>query len=242
MTQYTIDIGATPDDGQGDPLRTAFDYTNLNFDQVFAAGPVLSNVAIANNTIRTTNSNGNLILAPNGIGKIQANAAVVPALDNIYDLGSPSQRFNSIYIGTGGLNILGSLTFGNITVNNISSTGFMSAGGNVTGNYILGNGALLTGVITSSSSISNGTSNITVVSSGGNITVGVGGTSNVTVFSSTGVRVSGIISSTGNIIANASSYFIGDGSQLTGVGIGPQGITVTQGAVGKQGATGAGTQ
>ena len=58
MTQYTIDIGATPNDGQGDPLRTAFDYTNLNFDQIFASGPVLSNVAIANNTIRTINSNG----------------------------------------------------------------------------------------------------------------------------------------------------------------------------------------
>ena len=58
MTQYTIDIGAVPDDGQGDPLRTAFSYVNQNFDQVFAAGPVLSNVTIANNTIRTTNNNG----------------------------------------------------------------------------------------------------------------------------------------------------------------------------------------
>ena len=96
MTQYTIDIGAEPDDGQGDPLRTAFSYTNQNFDQVFAAGPVLSNVAIANNTIRTINSNGNLILSPNGIGKIQVTNTIVPSWDNVYDLGSPTQRFNSI--------------------------------------------------------------------------------------------------------------------------------------------------
>ena len=46
MTQYVINIGAIPNDGTGDPLRTAFNETNLNFDQVFAAGPVLSNVQI----------------------------------------------------------------------------------------------------------------------------------------------------------------------------------------------------
>ena len=139
MTQYTIDIGATPDDGQGDPLRTAFDYTNLNFDQIFASGPVLSNVAIANNTIRTINSNGNLILAPDGIGKIQLNATPVPSLDDVYDLGSPTQRFNTIYVGTGGLNITDIFVSGNITANSISTTGLISSSGNVAGNYILGN-------------------------------------------------------------------------------------------------------
>ena len=41
MAQLIIDIGAVPDDGQGDPLRTAFDYTNNNFTQIFSSGPVL---------------------------------------------------------------------------------------------------------------------------------------------------------------------------------------------------------
>ena len=76
------------------------------------------------------------------------------------------------------------------------AVGSVSAIGNVTGNYILGNGALLTGVSTTSSNINNGTSNVTVVSSGGNITVGVGGTGNVAVFSTTGMVL------TGNITAN----------------------------------------
>lgn len=70
----------------------------------------------------------------------------------------------------------------------------VSASGNVTGNYILGNGALLTGVITSVANINSGTSNVTVVSSGGNVTVGVGGTSNVAVFATTGTYVTGIVS------------------------------------------------
>jgi hypothetical protein len=71
MTQYVINIGAIPNDGTGDPLRTAFNETNLNFDQVFAAGPVGSNVQIANNTIKTINTNGNLVLAPNGTGMVK---------------------------------------------------------------------------------------------------------------------------------------------------------------------------
>ena len=49
------------------------------------------------------------------------------------------------------------------------------------------------------SSISNGTSNVTVVSSGGNVTVGIGGTGNVAVFATTGEYVTGLISATGNI-------------------------------------------
>ena len=62
--------------------------------------------------------------------------------------------------------------------------------------------------------ISNGTSNVQVVSSGGNVTVGVAGTSNVAVFSTGGAQVSGNISATGNITGN---YFVGNGSALTGV-------------------------
>ena len=98
MTQYVINIGALPNDGTGDPLRTAFNETNLNFNQIFTAGPVLSNVQIANNTILTTNTNGNLVLAPNGIGVVQSNVSIVPNASNIRNLGSNAQRWSSWYI------------------------------------------------------------------------------------------------------------------------------------------------
>jgi len=132
MTQYSIDIGAVPDDGQGDPLRTAFNYTNLNFDQIFTAGPVLSNVAIANNTIRTINSNGDLILAPNGIGRVQIKTSLVPSFDNVYDLGSPTARFNAIYVGSGGFNVPSITVPGNVTANNIIGNTSVISGGNIT--------------------------------------------------------------------------------------------------------------
>jgi hypothetical protein len=88
-----------------------------------------------------------------------------------------------------------------LTVSNTGTfvSGLISATGNVTGNYILGNGSLLTGVVTSLANINNGTSNVTVVSSGGNVTVGIGGTSNVAVFSTSGLDVTGRVSATGNV-------------------------------------------
>lgn len=88
---------------------------------------------------------------------------------------------------------------GNVYGNNIIATGFVSAAGNVTGNYILGNGSLLSGIITSATSISNGTSNVNITTSNGNVSVGVNGSGNIAVFASTGALVTGIVSASGNI-------------------------------------------
>jgi hypothetical protein len=86
---------------------------------------------------------------------------------------------------------------GNVTGGNILTGGIVSATGNITGSFILGNGSQLTGV--DATQIVNGTSNARVVSSGGNIAVGIGGTSNVAVFATTGTYVTGLISATGDI-------------------------------------------
>ena len=51
------------------------------------------------------------------------------------------------------------------------------------------------------SAISNGTSSISVVSSGGNISTSVNGTANVVVFAQTGEYITGLISATGNVTA-----------------------------------------
>jgi filamentous hemagglutinin len=93
---------------------------------------------------------------------------------------------------------------------------------NITGGYILGNGALLTGVSTSSSNINSGTSNVTVVSSGGNVAVGIGGTANVAVYATTGEYVTGLISASGNVTG---------GNLLTGGTISATGAISTAGNV-----------
>jgi hypothetical protein len=101
-----------------------------------------------------------------------------------------------VFNDSGAANSTSGLTF-NKTTNAFSSTGNISATGNISGDYVLGNGYFLTGVITSVANINFGTSNVTVVSSGGNITVGVAGTSNVVVFSSGGANITGNLSVSG---------------------------------------------
>lgn len=47
MAQQTINIGASPNDGTGTPLRTAFDYTNQNFTELYTAtGPSGNNIVV----------------------------------------------------------------------------------------------------------------------------------------------------------------------------------------------------
>ena len=105
----------------------------------------------------------------------------------------------------GGLTVTGIVSSSsNVVGANIVTVGAVTATGNVTGNYVLGNGALLTGVITSVANINSGTSNVTVLSSGGNILVGVGG-ANIVRFTSGGIE-NAQANSTSNI-GNATSYF-----------------------------------
>ena len=118
--QQVINTGAMPNDGTGDPLRTAFNDTNLNFDQIFAAGPVLSNIQIANNSISTLNTNGNLVLNPNGTGAVQTNAHIVPDNTRIRNLGSSSKLWNYLYAQN--INVAGIATIANVSI----------SGGNIT--------------------------------------------------------------------------------------------------------------
>jgi hypothetical protein len=115
------------------------------------------------------------------------------------------------YVAATGVWSVTTNTGANVSANNVTTTSAITAGtdvyafgditaaGNITGDYILGNGALLSGVITSVSNINLGTSNVTVVSSGGNVTVGIGGSSNIAVFSTDGLAVTGTASASGNI-------------------------------------------
>ena len=77
-----------------------------------------------------------------------------------------------------------------------------SVTGNVTASYLLGNAALVSGL--SATSISNGTSNVSVLSSGGNILIGVG-SANIVLFTSAGIQ-NGQGNATGNI-GNSTGYF-----------------------------------
>jgi hypothetical protein len=198
MAQIIIDIGATPDDSLGTPLRQAFADINQMFSEVYVAGPVDSNVQIANNAITTTVVNSNLVLNPSGIGKIQANNSIVPAVNDVYELGSPTQRFNSIYLGSGGFDITG----------NLEITGSIVAAANiVAGDFFIGNGALLTGITSDSTRIVNGTSNVQVYQNG-NVAITIDNISNTAVFASDSFTVNTDAVFNGNLTVNGNVKYI----------------------------------
>jgi len=212
--QIIIDIGAVANDGTGDPLRTAFGYVNDNFSNVWATGVANSNVAFSGNKILTTNTNGNLVLAPNGIGKVQANVDIIPNANNTLSLGALGKRWNTVYAQY--------LDVANITVSgDVDLAGDVVIDGNLTVN------GTTTTLNTSNVDIEDkqitlafGSPNVTVANGAG-IHV-AGANANITYLSSNdswnlnkSLSVNGNISTfTGNVQAN---YFIGNGSQLTSV-------------------------
>jgi len=69
MVQEVINLGASPNDGTGDPLRTALQKTNNNFSQLFVTVGT-SNLSILGNSIVSNTTNGNVNIVPNGTGNV----------------------------------------------------------------------------------------------------------------------------------------------------------------------------
>ena len=72
MSQQTINIGSAANDGTGDPLRTAFDKINDNFNEVYDKLGVssLSDITLTGSTRTNTITNGDLTIDANGTGKV----------------------------------------------------------------------------------------------------------------------------------------------------------------------------
>jgi len=98
MARQTINVGTNQDDGTGDLLRDAFVKVNTNFTELYSemGGDSLSNLNFDGNTISTDNTNADLILNPNGTGKIVADGHVRLTLQS----GDPTADTSSGYIYT----------------------------------------------------------------------------------------------------------------------------------------------
>ena len=125
MAQQIIDLGTSANAGDGDNLRSAMDKTNDNFTEVYTAGPVGSNISITNNSISSTNTNGNITLATDGTGVIQISNDIIPDVNNTRWIGSANVRPFGIYVGTAGVisnGPLGLPTYANASVRDSTIT------------------------------------------------------------------------------------------------------------------------
>ena len=225
MAQELINVGAAPNDGLGDPIRTAFIKTNNNFTELF--GTVGGNIAgIANGTsnVNIATINGNITVGVGGTANItqfttagQLVTGTVTATGNIagnYILGNGA-LLTGLPAAYSNANVAAYLpTYsGDITAGNVSATG------NITAGFFTGNGAGLTGVIATSNvgaatQLANGTTSFNIPVVNGNVVGNVGANTSVYIFTDAGANVAGYVNATGNITGN---YILGNGSQLTGL-------------------------
>jgi hypothetical protein len=128
MSQQFINIGATPNDGLGDPIRTAFQKTNNNFSQLF---PIANVVAITGNGISVTgNVSGNYFIGNGafltGISSTYGNANVANYLPTF----SGNLTSLNTITATGNVtasNFIGNLSDGTSKIS-IASSGNVSVG------------------------------------------------------------------------------------------------------------------
>jgi len=218
-TQQQIDYGAAANDGTGDPLRTAFIKTDDNFDNIWSAGPVGSNITIINNTVQANDTNGNLILSPNGIGVVQTNSKLLPRLNNTYDLGSTALKYRAGYFGTGGLTVDGNVSItGNLTAGNISYTSNVFVG-DLEGSVFADDSTVMVDAIDNvlyagRAAISGNVSATYFIGNGSQLTGMAATYGNANVVANLAALGSNPVSTTGNVSAN---YFVGNGSLLTGM-------------------------
>ena len=114
------------------------------------------------------------------------------------------------------LSASGNVTGANVNATTMIATGNITSSGNISGSFLLGNGSQLTGLsaAVSVTKIENGTSNVQIGASGGNVSFQVGGTANVVIVDTTTLYANvsvGQIAKTGtNAVGNigsASNYF-----------------------------------
>ena len=110
MTQQTINLGTSANAGDGDNLRSAMDKTNDNFTELYGANSVSSNLAFSGQTISSYNTNGDIILGPDGTGTIRIAQDLIPDVNNTRQIGNANVRPLTVYVGSGGVISQGPLT------------------------------------------------------------------------------------------------------------------------------------
>ncbi len=201
MAQNIIDTGQAANDGTGEPLRQAFTAINDNFSNIWAQGPVDSQVVISNNTVTTNETNLDLVLSANGIGNVTVNSTVIPGVNSIYDLGAANAQFDTVWARY-----------------YQASSGSFSGDVTVDGNLIVAGNIIQVGnIVTDSLTIQLGNTVTNAAgANGAGITVGANDNIATILYNSTSNTWNTNIglSSAGNIAGN---YFIGNGALLTGL-------------------------
>jgi hypothetical protein len=207
MTYEYVYVGAEPDDGTGDPLRTAYIKINNNFAQLQQFG-----------TTKISNGTSNINI-PYANGAIYAMVGDVPNVMILNPTGVTGSSLTAVgnvvaltnFVGNGFYLTDISIRNGNssVTIPTLNGNVNTTANGNLTlgvadrlvtvfGDLSVTGNATISGNITRNA-IAFGSSELGFFSANANANVTIAGVSNVAVFTTTGLNVTGTISATGNV-------------------------------------------
>ena len=218
MTQLIINVGNVANDGQGTPLRTAFEYINNNFTELYSASTGVTAIANGTSNVSVVSANGNISTSVGGTSNVMVVSSTSVAITGDLSVSGNATLSGNILgdrivNGTTEFDIQVANGNANLTIGGTSNvvvwdttgqyvTGLISASGNVTGGNVLTAGLIsATSTITSAANITGG--NVLtagLISATGNIQGG-------------NLRTAGLISATSTITSAAN---ITGGNLLTG--------------------------
>lgn len=202
MAQQIINIGASPNDGQGNPIRTAFNKSNDNFSELYARAQTSPPPTLVGSLgdvagMYAYDSTYFYYCFDNYDGSSTIWAQVTQ-VGNI-TVTQINNGTSSVIVDLNGnirMAIAGAANSVQFTTQGQTLAGTLSATGNVAGNYIIGDGSLLT--------------NLPIPGIYGNTQVA----EFLPTYTGNLVSLAGPVTTTANVTGN---YIIGDGSLLTNV-------------------------
>jgi len=223
MAQEIINVGNIPNDGQGDPIRVAFQKTNQNFTELYNIGGIsgiangTSNIQIVeDSTVSVSAANVANVLVVSGTGATVQNTLLtngnVTATGNVIASGffvGDGSLLTGVVSSAPAALITGNTLSANVVNSSLTSVGVLtslSVSGTVSGGNLNTSGT----VSASGNIVGLNFNTAGLVSASGNVT---GGNVN------TGGRISAVgdVETAGNVTAG---FFIGDGSLLSGISAG----------------------
>ena len=152
MAQQTINIGSSANDGTGDPLRTAFDKINDNFNELYGSSPFGQQITISGNKISSNVSNANIVLETSGTGAIEMEG--IQIRDNHIEATRSNDDLVLLASGTGGVVFTGVTIVDNeIKASRSNDALVLSTAG--TGKVTASGGLIVTGGDTETADISS---------------------------------------------------------------------------------------
>ena len=223
MAKQSIGIGSSANDGTGDPLRTAFDKINDNFDELYGttaeandliedATPQLGgDLDVNGRRITSARSNEDIVLLPNGTGGVLASAVRLQGTTISSD-DSSLITIGEAFQVNGATNIDGAVT----ATSTVAVTGALTGTSGAFSTTLAVTGATtLTGALTVNNSVtatSLTTNDIASNGSNADITLDTAGTGDINLTAGADVNIPANI---GLTFGNDAEKIEGDGTDLT---------------------------